>query len=58
MVQLIGRNSLAVGALSYAGNFDVMAVADLDAYPDLHVFMAGMHEALVSLQSTLARAAG
>jgi WS/DGAT/MGAT family acyltransferase len=58
MVQLIGRNSLAVGALSYAGTLGVMAVADRDAYPDLEVFTTGMQEALVSLQSTLSRAAG
>jgi diacylglycerol O-acyltransferase / wax synthase len=49
MVQLISRNSLAVGALSYAGNFGVMAVADRDAYPDLEVFTIGMQEALSPL---------
>lgn len=38
MVQLIGAVSLAVGAISYAGRFDVMVVADGDAYPDIDVF--------------------
>jgi len=56
MVQLIGRNSLVVGALSYAGNFGVMAVADRDAYPDLEVFRAGMLETVTSLLSAPAGA--
>ena len=43
MVQLIARNSLAVGALSYAGGFNVMAVADRDGFPDLALFMGGFH---------------
>jgi diacylglycerol O-acyltransferase / wax synthase len=36
--QLIGTVSLAVGAMSYAGQFNMMAVADRDAHPDLDVF--------------------
>jgi hypothetical protein len=32
---------LGVGALSYAGRFDVLAVADADLYPDLGIFAAG-----------------
>jgi WS/DGAT/MGAT family acyltransferase len=51
IVQLLGRNSLAVGALSYAGEFDAMAVADRDACPDLEVFTKGTEEALTSLLS-------
>jgi len=42
MVQLLGKNSLAVGAMSYAGEFNMMVVADHDAYPDLDVLVAGM----------------
>jgi hypothetical protein len=52
MVQLLGRNSLAVGALSYAGHFDIMAVADRDAYPDLDVFIKGTEAELAELTAT------
>ena len=40
MVPLIGKVSLAVGAMSYAGQFNIMAIADKDAYPDIDVFTA------------------
>jgi hypothetical protein len=38
LVNLLGTESLGVGALSYAGQFNVMVVADAEAYPDLDVF--------------------
>ena len=46
--------SLAVGALSYAGQLSIMAVADADACPDLDVFMAAAEAEL----HALARPAG
>jgi diacylglycerol O-acyltransferase / wax synthase len=49
MVQLIGKVSLAVGAMSYAGQFNMMVVADRDAYPDLDVFVAGVQDELRAL---------
>jgi WS/DGAT/MGAT family acyltransferase len=49
LVQLIGTVSLAVGAMSYAGQFNIMVVADQDAYPDLDVFVAGARDELRSL---------
>jgi diacylglycerol O-acyltransferase / wax synthase len=49
MVQLIGTVSLAAGAMSYAGQFNIMAVADLDAYPDLDIFAAGTGDELRAL---------
>lgn len=51
MVQLIGTVSLAVGAMSYAGQFTVMVVADKDAFPDLDIFAAGMQDELAELES-------
>ena len=42
MAQLIARVSLAVGVISYAGQFNIMVVADRDAYPDLDMFVAGV----------------
>ena len=49
VLPLIADEPLGVGALSYAGQFDVGVVADRDAYPDLDVFLAGACEELVSL---------
>lgn len=53
MVQLLGKNSLTVGAMSYAGRFSMMVVADRDAYPDLDIFTAGMRAELTALQRGL-----
>jgi diacylglycerol O-acyltransferase / wax synthase len=49
MVQLLGKNSLAVGAMSYAGRFNMMVVADRDGYPDLDRFTHGMDAELTAL---------
>jgi hypothetical protein len=38
LVNLLGTESLGVGALSYAGQFNVLTVADAEAYPDLQIF--------------------
>lgn len=46
LLNLIGTVSLGVGALSYAGQFNLMIVADADAYPDLEVFAAGVEDEL------------
>ncbi|HEU4330699.1 MAG TPA: wax ester/triacylglycerol synthase domain-containing protein [Lapillicoccus sp.] len=40
LINLLGNVTLGVGALSYAGRFDVLAVADADLHPDLDVFAA------------------
>jgi diacylglycerol O-acyltransferase / wax synthase len=49
LLNLIGNVSLGVGALSYAGQFNVMAVGDADAYPDIEVFTAGARNELSAL---------
>ena len=41
--------SLGVGALSCAGQFDILAVADADACPDLDVFAQGVRDELQAL---------
>ena len=38
-----------MGALSYAGQFNLMAVSDTDAYPDLDVFLAGARDEFQTL---------
>jgi hypothetical protein len=52
VLPLMGTVSLGVGALSYAGQFNVAVIADLDAFPDLGVFAAAMEHEL-SLLTTL-----
>lgn len=51
VLPLIGKVSLGVGAMSYAGQFNITAVADRDGYPDLDVFAAGVREELHALES-------
>jgi diacylglycerol O-acyltransferase len=56
VLPLIAKVSLGVGALSYAGEFNITAVADRDTYPDLEVFAAGVRDELrVLVASTPAR---
>jgi diacylglycerol O-acyltransferase / wax synthase len=49
VLPLIANEPLGVGALSYAGTFNIGVVADRDAYPDLDVFAAGAREELHAL---------
>jgi len=46
ILPLIGRVSLGVGAISYAGQFNIAVVADRDAYPDLDIFARGAQNEL------------
>jgi diacylglycerol O-acyltransferase / wax synthase len=49
VLPLIANEPLGVGALSYAGTFNIGVVADRDAYPDLDVFAAGARQELHAL---------
>jgi diacylglycerol O-acyltransferase / wax synthase len=49
VLPLIGSVSVGVGALSYAGQFNITTVADQDANPDLDVFAAGIRNELRTL---------
>lgn len=49
LINLLGNITLGVGALSYAGGFDVLAVADADLFPDLDVFAAGAEQEIRDL---------
>ncbi len=53
VLPLIGKVSLGVGAMSYAGQFNITAVADQDAYPDLDVFAAGVRDEVHALETTI-----
>ncbi len=56
LLPLIGNEPLAVGAMSYAGQFNVMAVADRKLVPDLDVFAEGMRADMASLSAHSAAA--
>jgi diacylglycerol O-acyltransferase len=50
ILPLIGRVSLGVGAVSYAGAFTIGVTADRDRFPDLDTFVAGMEQELAALR--------
>jgi len=52
MLPLMGKTTLGVGALSYAGQFNIMAVADHDACPGLDVFAAAARDELRALATS------
>jgi diacylglycerol O-acyltransferase len=52
VLPLMGKATLGVGALSYAGQFNVMAVADHDACPDLDVFADAARDELRALAAS------
>lgn len=58
LLNLLGTESLGVGALSYAGQFNVMVIADADAYPDIDVFAACARDELHGLIESTARIRG
>ncbi len=49
ILPLIGKVALGVGAMSYAGQFNITVVADGGAHPDLDVLVAGISSELESL---------
>ena len=58
LLNLLGTESIGVGALSYAGQFNIMAVADADAYPDIEVFAGSARDDLRALADATARLRG
>jgi len=52
VVPLTGNVALGVGALSYAGQFNITIVADADAVPDVDTFATGIQEALHTLSAS------
>ena len=53
VVPLVGNVSLGVGALSYAGQFNITAVADREACPDLEIFAQGVRTSLQTLAASV-----
>jgi WS/DGAT/MGAT family acyltransferase len=52
LLNLIGNVALGVGALSYAGTFNIGVVADQGAYPDIDVFAASVRDELDALAAS------
>ena len=53
IVPITANISIGVGALSYAGQFNVTVVADRDLCPDLEVFVAGLQRSLEGLERSV-----
>ena len=53
IVPITANISIGVGALSYAGQFNVTVVADRDLCPDLEVFVAGLQRSLEALERSV-----
>jgi diacylglycerol O-acyltransferase / wax synthase len=53
VVPIVGNVSLGVGALSYAGQFNITAVADREVCPDLEVFAQGVRGSLDTLAASV-----
>jgi WS/DGAT C-terminal domain len=49
VVPIMGNVPLGIGALSYAGQFNITVVADRDSCPDAGVFTAGLRASLEDL---------
>jgi hypothetical protein len=57
IVPIAGNMTLGIGALSYAGQFNITVIADRDLCSDLAVFIAGVRTSLDALEtSTLVNA--
>jgi WS/DGAT/MGAT family acyltransferase len=54
IVPITANVSIGVGALSYAGQFNLTVVADRDLCPDLGVFVAGVRRSLEALERSVA----
>jgi diacylglycerol O-acyltransferase len=52
LVPLVGNTTVGVGALSYAGQFNITIVVDYDACPDVDVFVEVLRDTLNQLKIT------
>lgn len=53
VVPVTGNFTISVGALSYAGQFNVTIVSDVNACPDIETFTAGMRRTVETLESSV-----
>ena len=57
IIPLIGNVPLGIGAISYAGAFDIGIVADPETVPDIDAMAAGVSETLAALERSVRAAA-
>jgi hypothetical protein len=57
VIPLTANLSIGVGALSYAGQFNLTVVADRELCPDLEVFVEGVRRSLAALGRSVLHAA-
>jgi diacylglycerol O-acyltransferase len=50
VVPILGNITIGIGAMSYAGQFNIAIVADEAACPDLDIFTAGVADAMAALE--------
>ncbi|HSK97834.1 MAG TPA: WS/DGAT domain-containing protein, partial [Euzebyales bacterium] len=53
IVPLLGNLSVGVGALSYAGQFNLAVVADRDTCPDIAIAAAGIDRSLTAMTGAI-----
>jgi len=53
IVPILGNVSIGVGAISYANQFNITAVADREGCPDLDIFIAGARRSLDALADSV-----
>lgn len=56
LLNLIGNVSLGIAALTYTDQFNIMAVGDRDAYPDIDVLAARLRDELDALVDSVSHA--
>jgi diacylglycerol O-acyltransferase / wax synthase len=56
VVPIMGNLTLGVGALSYAGQFNLTVVADRDACPDVQIFVQATRSSLDELAHSMHKA--
>lgn len=55
VVPLVGNVTIGIGAVSYAGQFNLTIVADHDACPDIDVFAKGIQRSLDELSGAMSQ---
>ena len=50
VVPILGNITIGIGAMSYAGRFNIVIVADTTTCPDLDIFTAGVADAMAALE--------
>ena len=53
VLPLVGNEPIGVGAVSYAGTFNIGVTADRDAVPDIETLAAGMRDELAALAANV-----